>query len=110
MIFILTYICPDCWKVMKINGTECPYCAKARYSAIVDLARASVNSDIKISYICKKYATKFNSTNFYLVSKLKPTLIDSESNIPNKKTNSLRIILIIAIICMVVFLLLFSIF
>lgn len=111
MEFIPTYVCPNCGKIMKIIGTECPFCnktftkseiddmyfvcpsclsdkiemvlndsnnvpnvcftfTKAKYSAIIDLAQASVNSGMSPSFVCKNCATNFNSTNFYLTSNI----------------------------------------
>ena len=70
------FVCPSCLsdKVEMVlnDSNNVPNVGftftKARYSAIIDLAQASVNSGMYPSFVCKNCATKFNSTNFYLTS------------------------------------------
>lgn len=147
MEFIPTYVCPNCSKIMKIIGTECPFCnktftkseiddmyfvcpsclsdkvelvlndsnnvpnvgftfTKAKYSAIIDLAQASVNSGMYPSFVCKNCATNFNSTNFYLTSSItEKSEVDQKISVKrkNRKINvAIAIILILLILLFVV--------
>ena len=82
--------------------------AKAKYSAIIDLAQTSVNSGMQPSFVCKNCATNFNSTNFYLTSSITEQYeVDQKILVKrkNRKINiAIAIILILLILLFVVLL------
>lgn len=142
MEFIPTYVCPYCGKIMKIVGTECPFCnkafikseidemyfvcpsclsdkvemvlndsnnvpnvgftfTKARYSAIIDLAQASVNSGMYPSFVCKNCATKFNSTNFYLTSNVTEKYKVDQKISAKRKTRKINVAIVAILILLI---------
>lgn len=110
------FVCPTCLsdkiEIVLSDSNDNPNLgftiAKARYSAIVDLAQTSVDSNIKTSYVCKNCATKFNSTNFYLISKLNSNLEQSENKTLHKKSYNYSKLAFVVFICLIVILLLFA--
>lgn len=72
------FVCPDCLSdkiefVLKDTSNN-PHLgitlAKAKYSGILDLAQASINSNMHPDFVCKNCNKEFSSHNFLLVKDL----------------------------------------